>query len=610
MSTNNRIKVSDLDYNQIRENLKTFMQGQSQFSDYNFEGSALSTLIDLLAYNTHYNALYTNLAINEMFLDSASKRNSVISIANNFGYIPSSSKCAVAAINLTVTQQNATDETKILPKYSQFTTNIENIAYSFYTLEDYITERNGNSYTFYGVKLYEGTPQTVLFVCTEANQKFMLPNTGIDLSTLKVTVQETGEKPNYELYTQAIDIVDITSSSKVYFIKELEDEYYQIYFGSTGLGLPISIGNVITVEYMISSKELGNGASTFTYDGSGLGGSVSVSTVEASYGGKSVETIEQIKNNVAQSFFNQNRAVTPGDYVSLINKLYPNVKSVSVWGGEDNYPPQYGRVFISIKPLNGPYLTPPEKSYITETLLKSKNVVSVTPVIVDPSYIELDMDTTIYYNKNKTTRSIEELKSAAIEQIKTFRDETLQRYDGVFRMSKFSSAIDSIDQSITSSISKFVAYCEITPRFNIDAEYTLNFVNPIYTEKVPEEAFVSTGFYLDNSTTVYYLDDDGVGNIRIFSLVSGTGEKLIKNKSVGTIDYDKGLIKISGLKIIDLDEANFYFKIKTASYDVISVRNQIVDIPDSRIKVNVIQDVIASGNYQGGTNYTFTKSRS
>lgn len=610
MSTNNRIRVSELDYTQIRENLKTFMQGQSQFTDYDFDGSALATLLDVLAYNTHYNALYTNLAINEMFLDSASKRASVISIANNFGYTPASAKCSACTINVTITQENATDQTKVLPKFSSFNTTIDSISYNFYTLEDYVAERNGNSYVFQNVKIYEGTPQTVLFTCTEAGQKFMLPNRGIDLSTLTVSVQETGEKPDYSLYTLAGDILEVTSTSKVYFIKELEDEYYQIYFGSSGLGLPLNIGNVMTIQYMTTNKDIANGASSFTYSGDGLGGVVSATALEKSYGGKDIESIAQIKNNVSQSFFNQNRAVTPGDYVSLINRLYPNVDSVSVWGGEDNDPPQYGRVYISIKPASGPYLTPAEKSYITQTLIKSKNVVSVTPVVVDPTYIELAIDCTVYYNKNKTTRSVDELKAAVVTAIQNYRETSLQKYDGIFRMSKFSAAIDAVDASIESNISKHIAWCEVTPKFNVASEYTLNFVNPIYTENVAEEAFLTSGFYIDTTNTVYYMDDDGVGNVRLFSLVSGTGEKVIKNAKIGTINYSTGYIKISGLKIVDLDEANFYFKIKTSSNDVVSVRNQIVDIPDSRIVVNIIQDTSSSGTYQGGTNYIFTKSRS
>ena len=615
--SNNRIKVSDLDYNQIRENLKTFMRGQDQFTDYDFDGSALSTLIDLLAYNTHYNALYTNLAINEMFLDSASKRSSVVSIANNYGYTPLSATTSRAKIGLSLVDTNvAAPEVKYLPKFTPFATTVENIPYTFYTLQDYVAQRAYNatsgyySYVFSDVDIYEGSPQTVLFVCTELGQKFNLPNKNIDIATLSVTVQPTGEQPDYEKYTRATDILELMPDSKVYFVKELEDQTYQIYFGSAGLGLPIETGNIITVQYMVTSADAANGASSFAYNGQNLGGSTpGVTVVSPSYGGKAQETVEEIKLNVSKNFFNQNRAVTPDDYASLIKRYYTNLDSVSVWGGEDNDPVQYGKVYISIKPTTGPYLTPSEKSYISESLLKSKNVVSVTPVIVDPSYLELDINTTVYYNKNKTTRSIDELKTAITNGIKDYRETNLQKYDGIFRMSKFSAMIDGIDQSIMSNITRFTVWCEMYPRYDVAAEYRLNLVNPIYSEKVPEESFRTTGFYLDSSDTIYYMDDDGVGSIRLYSVISATGEKVIKNPSIGTINYETGVVKINGLKITGLYEPNFYFIVKTASYDVVSVRNQIVDIPDSRITVNIIQDITSSGTYQGGTNYTFTKSR-
>ena len=609
MATNNRIKVSDLDYNQIRENLKTFMRGQSQFSDYDFEGSALSTLIDVLAYNTHYNALYTNLAINEMFLDSASKRSSVVSIANNFGYTPQSCTTARSSLSIVLTELGATAQIKYIPKLSSFSSTINSVQYSFYTLQDYSATLNSNTYTFPNVEVYEGTPQTQLFLCSYAEQKFTLPNKNIDIATVSLTVQQTGEQPDYEKYSLAVDVLELTADSKIYFVKELDDQTYQISFGVNSLGKSIAIGNIITVTYMVSNKSLGNGATVFTYTGTGLGGVVSCSTLSTSYAGKESETIDQIKSNVSQSFFDQNRAVTAGDYASLIKRLYANLDSINVWGGEDNDPPQYGKVFISIKPTNGPYLTPPEKSYLTETILKSKNIVSVTPEIVDPSYLNMEVETTVYYNSNKTTRSADEIKTAVQNTIASYREANLKKFDGIFRMSKFSTAIDSSDQSILSSITTFRLFSEVTPKYNSAATYTLKLVNPIYNEKVPEEAFTSTGFYIDNSDTVYYLDDDGVGNIRLYSVISNTGVKAFKSLNTGTIDYNNGSITVRGLKITNLLEANFHFIIKTQSFDVVSVRNQIVDIPPSRVTVNVIQDKTASTGLISGNNYTFTSSR-
>lgn len=609
MSTNNRFKVSDLDFNQIRENLKTYMRGQSQFSDYDFDGSALSVLIDLLAYNTHYNALYTNLAVNEMFLDSASKRSSVVSIANNFGYTPISARAARANVSVDVYTAGATAQTIYIPKFSNFSGSINSQTYNFWTIEDYVAELNGEHYVFDNVEIVEGTPQTYNFICTEESQKFVLPNIDVDASTLSVTVQDTTENSFYEKYERASNVVGITSTSKVYYLKQLEDETYEISFGSSGLGLPIGIGNVVTVTYLVTNKSEANGVTTFGYAGDSLGGVTTVSTIASSYGGKDQESKDEIKQNVHSAFFDQDRAVTANDYASIIKRYYSNIDSISVWGGEVNDPPQYGKVYIAIKPSNGPYLTSSEKTYIKEGILKNKNVVSVIPEIVDPSYLELEINTTVYYNKNKTTRSIDELKNAVIATIESYRDTTLDKFDGIFRMSKFSAAVDATDQSIMSSITTFNVWCEITPKFNTSADYSLSIVNPIYNEAVPEEAFTSTGFYLDSSATVYYMDDDGLGNIRVYSILEGTGNKIVKYPKIGTIDYNNGTIKISGLKITNLEQANFYFIIKTQSFDVVSTRNKIVDIPSSRITVNIVQDTTSSGTYLGGTNYKFTSSR-
>ena len=609
MATNNRIKVSDLDFDQIRENLKTYLSGQTQFSDYNYEGSALSTLIDLLAYNTHYNALYTNLAVNEMFLDSASKRSSVVSIANNFGYTPLSCVCAKATVDITVVNSPTQNQTLTLPKWSSFSTSIDSTPYVFYTIEDYTAQLVNGLYKFTGVRLYEGTPRSMTFVCTEEEQKFQIPYDNIDLSTLYITVQPTGENPDFVRYQRSTEVLSLTSSSNVYFIKELEDGTYELSFGANNLGKPIQTGNVISITALLTNKDKGDGAFAFSYTGNAIGGTVSVIVTASSAGGGDKENIDQIKYNVSQSFFDQNRAVTPTDYISLIKRNYPGIDAVNVWGGEDNDPPVYGKVYVCVKPTGRSYLTTSEETYIAEKIIRPKSIVSITPEFVRPLYVDLAMNVTAYYDKTKTTRSAGDLTGAIVAGIEKYRDAQLNSFDGVFRMSRFSTMIDNIDTSITSSISTFTAYVEMTPKYGLYSEYKLNFVNPIYSEGVPEEAFLSTGFYIDYTQTVYYMDDDGKGNIRLFKKIQGTGEKAIVNSQIGTIDYNSGLINIKNLKIVGLYEPNFYFMIKTQSFDVVSIRNHIVNIPSSRINVNLVEDAIASGTRLGGTNYTFTSSR-
>jgi hypothetical protein len=606
--SNNKIKVTELDFNNIRENLKEFLRGQSTFSDYDFDGSALSTLIDVLAYNTHYNALYTNMAINEMYLDSASKRNSIISIGNNFGYLPRSARSSRVNLTVTVTIPNSQIPVRVLPAFSAFNTILNNTSYTFYTLQDYTAPLNGNTYTFQNVIAYQGEPQTMLFSCTEENQKFMLPHKNIDISTIILTVSDTAEVKEYERYAIADNIMQLNATSKVYFLKEMDDQFYQLSFGVNNVGKPILPGNIVEMSYLTTAKDAANGASVFSYASSVQGGTVSVIAMARSFGGMQEESKEEIRLNVSQSFFDQDRAITAADYSAIVKRYYDDIDSISVWGGEDNSPPQYGKVYLCIKPASGPLLTSVEKSFITESIIKAKGVVTIVPEIVDPTYIELDLSTTVYYNPNNTSRSREQLKVAVIQAIEKYNQDYLEKFDGAFRYSKFSAMVDNVDQSISSNITKFRLFCEIVPKYNVASTYTLNLVNPIYTEGVPEESFLSTGFYIDSTDKVYYMDDDGVGNIRLFNIVAGTNEKVFFG-NVGTINYSKGLISVRGLTITNLLEPNLYFKVKTSSYDVLSVRNQIVTIPEDRINVNVLVDNSSTIGRGNAIDYTFTPSR-
>lgn len=609
MTTNNRIRVSDLDYLDIRENLKEFLKGQSQFSDYNFEGSALSVILDVLAYNTHYNAIYTNLAINEMYMDSASKRSSVVSIANNFAYTPVSAKASKAIIDIRVNAPNATADFISLPRFSSFTSTVSGVSYNYYTASSYRADLNVGEYLFENVEVYEGTPQTFLFVCTQELEKFILPNRDIDTATIEVSIQATASDLVATRYVLAESVLELSSTDRVYYLKELEDRTYELSFGRNNLGAPIQPGNVITVSYIVTNKTLGDGASLFVYSGQSLGGVTTVETVNPSTGGAEPESLEDIRYNVTRSFYNQNRAVTVEDYASLIKRLYPDVKSISVWGGENNSPPVYGKVFISIRPNSKPFLTPTDKSFIRESLLKARNIVSITPEIVDPTYIELEIETTVYYNKAKTLKSAEQLVSSVSQIIKNYRDINLNEFNGAFRMSKLSSAIDSSDSGIVSNITKFTAYVDVTPKYLTFGEYIINFNNPIYKSN-SGDSVISKGFFIDSTNTVYYLADDGQGKMYMYSVINETKEKVIKNSNIGSINYDTGQIKITGLYLTNLAETNLYFMIKTLSYDLIPVRNQLIDIPNSRITVSVVEDVLSRGLTASNTNYTFTSSRS
>ena len=616
MSTNSRIKVSELDFNQIRANLINFMAGQSTFSDYKFDGSALSTLIDVLAYNTHYNALYTNLAINEMFLDSASKRSSLVSLANNFGYLPQSAKAAHAIIDVTVgPPASPVTQTLTLPKWSPFGATIDGESYTFYTIDDHTATVRYTTlglpyYKFENIDVYEGVPRSITYVCTVENEKFIIPYDDIDITTLKINVQATGEIADYSTYVHASTVLTLDDTSEIYYIKELENGTYSLSFGSSNLGKPIDIGNVITLTGLTTSKTLGNGAIAFTHGGIVMPGSISVTVTTPSFGGEDKETSDEIRSNVSQFYFDQNRAVTPSDFVSIIKRYWTDIDSISVWGGENNDPIVFGKVFIAIKPASKLYLTSSEENTIRETILRPRTTTSLTMEFVKPSYIEIEVNSTVYYNKQKTSRSADDIKNAVRTAITNYNNRELKKFDGVFRMSKFMAMIDAVDTSIQSNITTIKLYVAMDPKYNTSSEYKINIVNPIYHSGVPEEAVLSTGFYIDETNDVYYLTDDGVGNIILYKNVAGVTTKVISNAiGTSTVDYANGKVNISGLRILRLADPNFRFIIKTASNDVVSVRNQIVIIPNSRVTVNLVEDSISSGVSSGGTNYKFTTSR-
>lgn len=608
-----RIQVSELDFDQIKNNLKNFMRGQNQFSDYDFDGSGLSVLLDVLAYNTHYNALYTNLAVNEMFLDSASKRASVVSIAKTLGYTPSSVRSARAYVNLSVNNPNQSPSSLTLPKYTPFSTIVSNANYTFYTKnENTIIPING-LYTFTNLELVQGTPLSFKYTVVEG-QQYIIPNQYADISTLNVRVQESSISDTFTTFTPATSLVDLASDSNVYFIKEIDGGLYEIIFGDSIISSGLTNGNIVHLEYFVSGGIIGNGARTFTYNGISLiGGSPIVTTVSIGAGGVDIETIDSIKYNAPRLYAAQNRAVTPDDYKALIYAAYNYIQSVSVWGGEDNTPPVYGKTYICAKPYNANKLTQQQKTDILTTLLSSRSVVSITPEIVDPDFLNIALDVTVYFNDRKTIRTASEISSLVINTIFNYDDSKLQRFDGVFRFSELSRLIDTAEPAIVSNITTVLMRRKVAPRYNVSAEYTLNMINPVYSAGVPEEAVSSTGFYIYGSEEIHYLEDDGLGNIRLYYNVasnSATGStRFIVNPSIGTIDYANGLLNIKNLNITGLADVDWEITFKPQSNDIVSAYTQIAEIARDHLTVVAIADKTANGDLRGGKNYTFTSSR-
>lgn len=602
-----KINYTALDFDTQKANLKEFLQGQDTFSDYDFDGSGLSVLLDILTYNTHYNAIYNNLSINEMFLDSARKRNSVVSVSKELGYIPHSARCARATIDIIFNSTSAT--TFVLPINSPFVTSVNNVSYTFYTTSTVASSINETSHTFTGVEIVEKNNQLANRYTVGSGVQYIIPNKYADLSTLTVSVQESSSSSNVTIYTLADNIVNITPVSNVYWIKEIDDGLYELTFGNNIIGTALTNGNIVILKYSISSLDAVNGANLFTFTGTHPSGiTTQVTTTSKASGGSIPEDIESIRFNAPRAYSAQNRGVTVDDYKALIYANFSDAQSVAVWGGEDNTPPIYGKTFISIKSITNDILTTAQKDYILNTLLPNKNVLTVQPVIVDPEYIEIILNTTVYYNDLNTAKSYNDIKTLVQSTILDYDVNELQKFDGVFRFSKLSKLIDETEESIVSNITTVSLKRAVAPKYNVYAEYTIHLINPIYYSGVPEDIVLSSGFFVSDNVYVHYITDDGVGNIQLFYL-NENNFRVTVNKNLGTVDYFNGIISFKNLRITSIVGSTFYLYIKPSSNDVVSALTQIIQISQDDLIVNVISDKTASGDLRGGKNYTFTTSR-
>jgi len=613
MATNKNITTTELDFDAIKSNIKTFLQGQDTFTDYDFEGSGLSVLLDILAYNTHYNALYTNLAVNESFLDSASKRSSVVSRAKEIGYVPHSATSATATVTIVVSSTTTSPATLTLPAYSPFSAAIDGTTYNFYNLEAIETTRVDNKYTFTNVNIVEGTPLTFKYIVGDG-VVYTIPNQDADLSTLNVRVQDNASSATFNTFIRNEEILNLDATSKVYFVKEIEGQLYELEFGNDVVGKALHNGNIVNISYLVTSKAAANGARVFSYSGSTLlGGIVSVTTRTPAFGGGEVESIDSVRYNAPRSYTAQNRAVTVEDYKAMIYRLYPEAEAINVWGGEDHVPPTYGRVYISIKPRTTDILTLAQKDFIRTQLLKQKNVVSISPVILDPEYINLEISTTAYYNPRLTGKSESELQALVTQTIKDYNLQNLHSFAGIFRYSNLSSKIDAAEPSIVSNITTLKLNREVTVKYNANENYVIHLGNPIYNSGVGEESISSTGFYVAGSDKLMYLEDSPtdklVGVLKMYYYDINVKKYY---RSFGSVDYAKGTITMDALEITGIDltqSAIFELIIKPQSNDVVSIRNQLVNIPNENISVNMVLDKLSVGDSAGGSSYQFTSSR-
>lgn len=616
MATDNkRIKVTELDFDSIKSNLKNYLRGQNQFTDYDFEGAGMSVLLDVLAYNTHYNALYHNMTVNEMFLDSAVKRSSVVSLAKMLGYTPRSARAPRATLSLTVSNVSNNPNILTLPRGSSFRTTVDGVNYFFNSDAPYsVTRTASNTYAFNNVEIIEGTVVRNKFTVA-AGMQFLVENPSADISTLRVTVQEDPNSGATVTYLSEINLTEIKPETRAYFVKEIDQNRFEVYFGDNIVGYKPVNGAIVTLEYYVTNKEKANQARLFTYTGSAFGSNatVNITTTQRAQGGQDEESIESIKFNASRSFAAQNRAVTADDYKVILPKLFSNIDAISVWGGEENDPPIYGKAYICIKPLSGATLTNDTKEKIKDNLLKSKNVVSILPELVDPDYLSIIVDSTVYYNSSATARSASSIKAIVVDEIKRYNQETLNKFDSVFRHSRLVRDIDGAEESIVSNVTKVDLRYEVSPNFNTVSKYRVSLNNPIYHEASSVEnsyvAITSSGFKLSGNTQTFFLEDNSVGLIRMYYLTPGN-EKVYNTTSVGTVNYTTGVIELNNLSVSSGNvDGKLVLFIEPASYDVVSVRNQLTNIREQDIVVNVIADRVASGESSSGNEYIHTVSR-
>ena len=616
-----QLNITDLDFDDISTNLRNYLKGQDQFKDYDFDGSSMSILIDLLAYSSHIGAVNTNIAASELFLDSAQIRKNVVSRAKDLGFVPQSETGATAIVDITLSSVKNPDDTypttveMSLNRGSLFQSTFDGTTYDFIVPTTIKPTQSGDTYIYNNVQLVQGTYASDTFVYDTQlpNPKFVLTNKRVDKSRMQVSVNSNGVTSTYALST---NISNITTESKVFYEQENEDGFREIYFGDGVLGKQLLDGDIITVTYIIVDPTHANGARTFAMINS-INGFSNVQTVATSIaqGGAEKESIESIKFKANKFYTSQNRLVTLNDYKAKVSEYYPNADAVAVWGGEDNNPPEYGKIFVALKPKNSDYLSDTEKKEVVRKL-NALNMLTVRPTIVNPEIIKILISSTFKYNANATTLSQGELETVVINAINDFDNQNLSNFDSIFRHSNLIQSIDESNDAILSNttnirLKKSQKVFTDTAR-GVTVEFGNGLFNPhVGHNKAGGGIIVTTGFKVSgDSVNTQYFDDDGEGNLRRYYLSGST--RIYQDNSAGTVDYATGKISINSIfftSVVNVD-STIDFTVIPNSLDVVATRGNLIDIDQQSITVKGEIDTIASGESSAGVGYTSTSSSS
>ena len=611
-------QFTNLDFADLRAQIKDYLRVNSDFADFDFEGSNFSTLIDLLAYNSYITAYNTNMAVNECFLDSATLRENVVSLARNIGYVPRSSRSAQAVVNFSV--DLGTNDTKIVTlKAGQVALGIQQGSNYIFSIPDDFVATTGvnNIAAFDNLKIYEGIylEKTFQIDNSQPNQRFILPNANIDTTSIRVTVQSTTN----EIYSLYNNILQVDSTSKLFLIQEIEDEKYEILFGDGIIGKKPPAGAIIRVTYIVTNGKLGNGARNFSFVGilrddtdlTITSGMSVLTTTQKSENGDNIEDVSTIKYLAPRIYSSQYRAVTANDYTGIIPFVYPNVDSVTAYGGEELDPPEYGKVFISIKPKDGSFLSQITKDDISRQL-KQYSIAGIKPEIIDLKYLYVEVDTTVYYNTNATSE-VSSLLTSVTKTLTTYSNSSdINSFGGRFKYSKVIGLIDDSARGITSNITRVKMRRDILPELNTFATYELCYGNAFY-DQPNGYGIRSTGFTVSGIDGTLYLGDiptagTTVGKLVFFKLVNNL--PLIVKNDAGTVDYVHGEINLDVVNITGASLATGVIEVEAIpdSNDVIALKDLYLQLNVPNSTVNALPDVISSGENTSATAYVKTSS--
>lgn len=587
------LPVNQLDFNTLRTNLRTYLEGQDRFKDYDFDGSNISVLLDILAYNTYQNAFYLNMIGNEMFLDTATLRDSVVSHAKELNYLPRSYTSAAATLQVKINVSNTAAYTETIPQNYKFTSTTSTNTYTFSTAEPYIVTRNANGDFITQVDVYEGFLLTERFVVNTSltDQRFVLSNDRVDTDSIEVIIAPSVGSSNTTEYTFTSSVFGLAANSTVYFLQAAEDGKYEIVFGDDIISKKPQNGNLVTVNYRIASGNTVNGISSFTPQSTVNTYTVSVqSVVSSAAGGAESESISSIKYNATKFFQTQDRVVTKEDYKSLIIANFPEIKSISVYGGEEiPITPQYGRVVISPVTQTGNPVTQTTADRILD-FVKVRSPLSINPVLQDPDFLDLYVTSTIKYNVNQTTLSANQIRSLVSSAITTFNGTNLIDFNKTFRFSKFVTAINSAHPSIVTNETSILMAKTIIPLLNENYSETVSFGNEIkrddyvFSRPLTNELTVYSSQVTYNSRPAYF-GEDGAGNLFIYEL-TGTGRNILKNNA-GSVDYVNGVLNISSIILSDFSGPGITFFAMSAKQDISSLRNTVLRIDNSQSVLTV-----------------------